>query len=98
MSGSSLLTPLLILWAVVTGAFITVVIWKSLVGLREDGSVILDPAEASQAAEQQAVIAKVERLGSWAKRFGFTSLTLLVLVGAIWVYRIILNFNGTQIP
>jgi hypothetical protein len=98
MSGASLLTPLLILWAVVTGAFITVLIWKSLVGLRENGSVILDPAEASQAAEQQAVIAKVERLALWVKTLGLTSLALLVFAGGIWMYRVILTFNGTQIP
>lgn len=93
MLGASLLTPILILWAAVTGAFITVLIWRSLVGLREDGFVILDPAEASQAAEQRAIVTKVDRLASWAKGFGFTSLALLVLAGGIWLYRVILAFK-----
>lgn len=98
MFGASLLTPLLVLWAVVTGAFIAVLIWKSLLGFREGGFVILDPAEASQAAEQRTIIARIERLASWAKRFGFASLTLLVLAGGIWLYRVMLVFNGTQVP
>lgn len=98
MFGASLLTPVLVVWAAVTGAFIVVLIWKSLLGFRENGFVILDPAEASQAAEQRAIVAKVDRLASWVKRFGFTSLALLVLAGGIWLYRVILTFNGTQIP
>jgi hypothetical protein len=43
--------------------------------------VILDPAEAKRAAEQAQVIARVQRLTSWAKGLGFTSLGLLVVIG-----------------
>jgi hypothetical protein len=98
MFGVSLFTVLLIVWAAVTLAFLVVMAWKSLVGMREEDIIILDPAEAKQAAEQQQVIASVERLTWWAKAFGFASLALLLMVGCIWAYRGFLAFSGGQTP
>ena len=98
MFGVSLFTVLLIVWAAVTLAFLVVMAWKSLVGMREEDIIILDAAEAKQAAEQQQVIASVERLTWWAKAFGFASLALLLMVGCIWAYRVYLVFSGGQTP
>ena len=94
----SLITSLLLLWAAVTAIFVTVMIWKSLVGLKEEDVVILDPAEASQAAEQQQIIARVERLTMWAKRFGLASLALLLVTGTLWMYQGFVAFNSGRIP
>jgi hypothetical protein len=94
MSSSLLLTPLLVVWIAVTVVFVAVMFWKSLVGLKEEDVVILDPAEDRQAAEQQQTIARVERLASWAKRFGIASAALLVLTGGLWLYQGIRSFNG----
>ena len=94
----SLMTTLVILWAAVTAVFVTVMIWKSLVGLQEEDVVILDPAESRQAEEQQLIIAKVERLTLWAKRFGWASATLLLVTGSIWMYRGFVAFNSGGTP
>ena len=66
--------------------------------MREDDVVILDPAEAKRAAEQAQVIARVQRLTSWAKRLGFTSLDLLVVIGSLWAYQSIVARNNTLTP
>jgi len=78
--------------------FVAVMIWKSFMGRKEEDIVILDPAEAPQLAEQQAIIAKMEWLTLWAKYFGFTSLGLLVVAGGILAYRAVLTFTHPQIP
>lgn len=98
MSGASFLTFSWIVWGAVTTVFVLLMIWKSLVGLREDDVVILDPNEARQVTEQQEVIARVERLTAWAKGFGYASAALLVVAGGVWVYRGYLAFTGGQIP
>ena len=98
MFGNSFLTLSWIAWGAVTTVFVALMIWKSLVGLREQDSLVLDPAEARQAAEQQQIIAKVERVTAWAKRFGFASGALLILAGCIWAYRGYVAFTGGQIP
>ena len=98
MLSTSPVTLLLIAWAAVTAAFIGVMIWKSLAGMKEADVVILDEAETKQADEQQHVIAKMERLTFWAKSFGFTSLALLLLAGGLLAYRAIRAFNLGQTP
>jgi uncharacterized membrane protein len=91
-------TLLLIAWATVTAAFAAVMAWKSMIGFREEDVVILDPAEAKQAEEQQHLIARIERLTRWAKGFGFASLALLLAVGGVWAYRGYVAFNGGPTP
>ena len=98
MSGASFLTASWIAWGAVTTVFVALMIWKSLVGLREDNIVMLDPAQARQAAEQQMIVARVERVTAWAKRFGLLSLALLIVAGGIWAYRGYLAFSGGQLP
>jgi hypothetical protein len=84
---ASLFRVLLYVWVPITAVFIALTIWKVLVGLKEEDVVILDPAEASQAAEQQQVIAKVQRLNSWMKVFGLASLVLFLAGGGVWLYQ-----------
>jgi uncharacterized membrane protein len=87
------MTLLVIVWAVVTAAFLAVMFWKAFAGLKEADVVILDPAEAKQADEQQQVIARMERLTSWAKRFGFASLAMLLVTGGLLAYRVMHAFR-----
>jgi len=83
----SLLKVILVVWVPITLAFIVLAIWKTLVGMREADVVILDPAEASQAAEEQQVIAKVQRLTAWVKALGLASLVLFLAGGSLWLYQ-----------
>ena len=98
MSGASVLTVSWIIWGAVTGVFVILMIWKSLVGFKEDNVVLLDPAEDRQAAEQKLIVARVERVTLWAKRFGYASLALLAVVGGVWAYRGYVVFTSGQIP
>jgi len=92
-----LLSTVLILWAVVTTAFVAVMIWKSFAGLKEEDTLILSTGELKAAAEQQEIIARVERLAALAKVLGIASIVLLALAGGIWIYPGIVAFNHPQI-
>ncbi len=98
MSGVSFLTFSWIVWGAVTTVFVLLMIWRSLVGLREDNVVILDPNESKQLTEQQQIVARIERVTAWARGFGYASAALLVLAGGIWVYRGYVAFSGGQLP
>jgi hypothetical protein len=93
-----LLTSVLILWAAVTVAFVAVMIWKSFAGINEEDTLLLSEGEAKEAAEQQEIIARVERLASWAKVLGIASLVLLLLAGGVWIYPGIVGFTKPQVP
>ena len=81
-----LLSSVLILWAAVTVAFVAVMIWKSVAGIKEEDTLLLSEGEAREAAEQEEVIARMERLASWAKVLGIASLVLLLVAAGVWIY------------
>jgi predicted ABC-type exoprotein transport system permease subunit len=91
-----LLSAVSILWVVVTVALVAVMIWKSVAGMKEEDTLFLTEGEAKEAAEQQKIIAQMERLAYWAKVLGIASLVLLLLAGGIWIYHAFVAFNNPQ--
>ena len=98
MSGVTSFTLLLILWGAITVVFIGLMIWKSLVGMREDDQIFLDDAEAGFAKEQGEIVAKVKRITTYAKGFGFASAGLLLVIAGIVMYRGLYALNTSTMP
>jgi hypothetical protein len=78
---------LLIIWSVLTAAFILVMIYRSVIGLHEDDQLFLDRAEAQLEREQQEVRARLDRTSPYLKYLGLSSAGLLVVIFGIWVYN-----------
>jgi hypothetical protein len=93
MSGVSPLTISLILWAVITTVFIGLVIYRSLVAMKEDDQLFLSAAEAGLEEEQRQVLARIQRITPYTKGFGFASAGLLMLAGSIWLYEGLTRFG-----
>ena len=53
---------LLIVWGIVTIAFIVLIIWRSLLSSHEDDQMFLDSAQAPMEREQRELIGKIDRL------------------------------------
>jgi len=87
MDTAFLLKLLAIAWGAVTAVFVVMMIWRSLVAVKEEDILFLDPVEDKQAAEQKQIVGQVVRLTSYAKISGITSAVLLVLVFGVWIYR-----------
>jgi len=83
----SFLVVLLILWSVITAVFILVVIYRSVISMREDDQLFLDRAEAAMEREQQEVRAKLDRVTPYFKYLGLSSAALLMLIFGMWVYQ-----------
>ena len=98
MSGFTPLNLLLIFWGVITVVFIGLMIWKSLVGMREEDQLFLDDAEAGFAKDQREIVAKVRRITTYAKGFGFASAGLLLVIAGIVVYRGLYGLNTSTMP
>ena len=86
MFGISLAVWLLIVWSVVTAVFVGLVIWRSLLGMKEDDQIFLDEVEDRLAKEQREVVARVQRITKYVKGFGFMSAGLLLVMLALSVY------------
>jgi hypothetical protein len=92
MDSASLLKLLAIIWGAVTAVFVVVMIWRSLVAVKEEDILFLDPVEDKQAAEQKQIVGQVVRLTSYARISGITSAVLMLLAFGVWIYRGMKNF------
>ncbi|HTT63695.1 MAG TPA: hypothetical protein VLW25_14900 [Bryobacteraceae bacterium] len=94
MSGVSPLTWMLLIWGTITAVFVVLMIYRSLVAMREDDQLFLDPAESKMQEEQNEVQRKMNRLTPYTKGFGFASAGLLVVIAGLWVYQALTRFNA----
>jgi hypothetical protein len=98
MFGASFLTFIWIAWGVVTAVFVVLMIWKSVIGVPADSIAIFGAAQRQAQSQYRAIVARADRLTRLAKYCGFASLGLLVISGAVWVYRGIVAVNGGRTP
>ncbi len=94
MSGVSPLTWLLFVWGAVTVAFVVLMIYRSLITMREDDQLFLDGAQKAAAAEQVEIQNKLSRLRPYTKGLGYTSACLAVGVVGVWLYQAMTRFNA----
>jgi hypothetical protein len=87
MSGISPLTICLILWAVVTGIFTLLVIYRSLISMKEDDQLFLANTDSHLEEEQREVLKRLSRITPYTKGFGFASAGLLMVSAGIWAYQ-----------
>jgi hypothetical protein len=91
-------TWLQILWGAITAVLVGLLIWRSLVGMREEDQIFLDETEERLAKEQRQVVAKLNRITSYTKGFGFASAALLLLMTGVWIYRALAGSNSQTLP
>ena len=86
MSGIAPATITLVLWGVVTALLVALLIYRSLVSMKEDDQLFLDSASSGREKEQQQVRMRLQRLSPYTKILGATSGVLLVTTAGLWVY------------
>jgi hypothetical protein len=98
MFGIPPFTWLLIVWSAITAVLVLLLIWRSLVGMREEDQIFLDETEDRLAKEQRQIIAKLQRITTYAKGLGFASGTLLLVIAGLWIYRAFTSYNRPTFP
>jgi hypothetical protein len=89
---SPLLWTLLILWGVITAAWIIMLIYRGTLESREDDQLFLDAAEEHMASEQRVLVARLTRLGKPILALGVGSGALLVITAAVWLWQAFRSF------
>jgi hypothetical protein len=94
MSGISPLMWGLVVWGAVTAVFVILMIYRSLITMREDDQLFLDPTQTALENEQKAVQQKLNQLRPYTAGLGVASAALgLGLVG-LWVFQAVTRFNA----
>ena len=78
---------MLIVWAVLTGVWIFLLIYRSVRMSDESEQLFLGPGEEPLAKEQQQTIHKEKRVGAFLYAFGVASIVLLVSTVGVWLWR-----------
>ena len=83
---------LLIVWGVVTGIFLLLWIWRSVLTSHEDDQIFLDAAEEHMAREQRELVAKINTISKPLLATGVLAGALLLLIAGMWVYNGLKHF------
>ena len=86
MSGLSTLEILLILWAAVTVVFVGLLIYRSLVGMKEEDTLILSAAEA-RIEEQRLILIRLSQIRPYLLGLGWLSGVLLAAIAGLWIFQ-----------
>ncbi len=85
--GVSLVFGLLIAWLAVTAVMIFFLVWRAVIGLREEDQLFIDPSEERLAREQVEIVSKLERLRPYVIGSVTGSIVLAVTTFAVWVLQ-----------
>ena len=92
MPNLTLLGWMFLAWGVVTGVLALLLIYRSVVGMKEDDQLFLDAAESRFEEEQHAILAKLEQIKPYVKGLGIASGGLLAAMISLVAYRVGMSF------
>lgn len=81
-----MLNVLSVTWASVTVILVGLLIYRALIGLREEDQLFLASGEEHLAREQQVLQARITNVNKAAVGLGILSALLLIGVAGMWVY------------
>ncbi|MCU1335474.1 MAG: hypothetical protein JWO19_1055 [Bryobacterales bacterium] len=76
---------LTVTWASVTVVLVGLLIYRALIGMREEDQLFLASGEEHMAREQQVLQARIAAVNKFAVWLGILSAVLLLGVAAMWV-------------
>ncbi len=93
----SLLSALWVFWGSVTVALAGLLIYRSLVAMKEEDQLFLDTAEWQLEREQRAILTQLRKLAPLIRILAVVSVALLALIAGIWIYRGILGVTDSTL-
>lgn len=77
------------LWSAVTFVLGMLLVYRATVSMKEEDLLFLDPAEAALADGQREIQARLRQLTPYVKMLSVSSVTLLVAMAGLVVYRVL---------
>ena len=92
----SLLSALWVFWSSITVALAGLLIYRSLVAMKEEDQLFLDPAEWQLERDQRAILTRLHKLTPLIRTLAVVSAALLALIAGIWIYRGVVTGSTLQ--
>ena len=87
MANMSMLEIVLIAWGAVTVVFAVLLMYRFLIAMKEEDTLILSAGESKIVEEQRQVIGRLNRIRPYVLGFGWLSAALLAVSIALWVFE-----------
>jgi hypothetical protein len=87
---------MLIAWSVITGILVCLMIYRTILGNREEDQLFLDKAEAALERENEEVLKRINRVDPVIKWLAAASVALLLVIGGLWIYRGLATSPGLE--
>jgi hypothetical protein len=85
------LTPLgwmFLAWGIVTILLVLLLIYRSIVGMKEEDQLFLDASESHFEKEQQGILGRLELIWPYIKGLSYASGALLLTMAGVIAYRV----------
>ncbi len=89
---AGLIETLLVVWGAITVLLIGLIIYRGLVGMREEDQLFLDAAEEHMQREQEEIVARITRVTPFITVLSYLSGGLILLILALWLWRQVSQF------
>lgn len=83
----SLITVLLIVWAVLTTILVILIIYRSTLSMHEEDQLFLDDSNSHIEQEQRELLGKLNKLTPIVNLLGASSALLILVIAGMWVYK-----------
>ncbi len=84
---SSTLTMLLMVWGGLTAVLVVLLIYRGTLLMKEEDQLFLDNSESHMQAEQQEIIARVNKVNWPVRILGGASGLLILVIAGLWIYE-----------
>ncbi len=84
---SSTLTMLLMVWGGLTAVLVVLLIYRGTLLMKEEDQLFLDNSESHMQAEQQEIIARVNKVNWPVRILGGASGLLILIIAGLWIYE-----------
>jgi hypothetical protein len=83
----SIMTVLLSVWGVLTGALIILLIYRGTLTMHEDDQLFLDDSESHMQAEQTELMHRMNRITPMVRLLGAASALLVLVIAGMWIWQ-----------
>ena len=88
MPNLTLLGWMFLAWGIVTGVLFPLLIYRSVVGMKEDDQLFLDAAESRFEEDQHSILARLDLIKPYVRGLVIASDGLLTAMAGLLTYRV----------
>jgi hypothetical protein len=83
----SIMTVLLSVWGVLTGALIILLIYRGTLNMHEDDQLFLNDSESQLQIEQTELMQRMNRITPMVRMLGAASALLVLVIAGLWIWQ-----------